>query len=193
MVDSPWLVVGLGNPGERYAATRHNAGAMVLEVLAGRVGGRLAAARGRRASTVEGRLAGQRVTLAVPSSYMNESGGPVKGLLDYYKVGAERLVVVHDELDLPFGRVRLKRGGSAGGHNGLRSIDKSTGTPDYLRVRVGVDRPPGPADPDYVLKGFKPNERKELPLVLEDAADAVEDLLTSTLEAAQQRWHAPPS
>ena len=178
MVDSPWLVVGLGNPGERYAATRHNAGAMVLEVLAGRVGGR---------------LAGQRVTLAVPSSYMNESGGPVKGLLDYYKVGPERLVVVHDELDLPFGRVRLKRGGSAGGHNGLRSIDKSTGTPEYLRVRVGVDRPPGPADPDYVLKGFKPNERKELPLVLEDAADAVEDLLTSTLEAAQQRWHAPPS
>jgi PTH1 family peptidyl-tRNA hydrolase len=190
----PWLVVGLGNPGERYAGTRHNAGEMVLGTLAGRVGGRLSPVKGRRAAVLEGRLAGERVALAVPMSYMNESGGPVKGLLDWFKIPVEQLIVVHDELDVPFGRLRLKRGGGAGGHNGLRSIDqallRSGLGNDYLRVRVGVDRPPGPADPDYVLKGFKPGERKELPLLLEDAADAVESLLTGTLEAAQQKWHA---
>ena len=188
--DGPWLVVGLGNPGDRYARTRHNAGAMVVDVLAARVGGKLSPLKGKRALVLQGRLAGVPVVLAVPSSYMNESGGPVRSLVDYYGSGAERLIVVHDELDLDFGRLKLKRGGGAGGHNGLRSIDKSLGTPEYLRVRIGVDRPPGPADPDYVLREFKSNERKELPLVLEDAADAVEDLMTRTLEEAQNRHHA---
>src|SRR5579885_2256645 len=135
--DGPWLVVGLGNPGERYARTRHNAGAMVIDVLAGRVGGKLSPLKGKRAVALQGRLVNEPVVLAVPSSYMNESGGPVRSLVDYYGTGAERLIVVHDELDLPFGRLKLKRGGGAGGHNGLRSIDKSLGTPEYLRVRVG--------------------------------------------------------
>lgn len=188
--DGPWLVVGLGNPGERYAKTRHNAGAMVIDVLVGRVGGKLSPLKGKRALAAQGRLVDEPVVLAVPSSYMNESGGPVRSLVDYYGSGVERLIVVHDELDLDFGRLKLKRGGGAGGHNGLRSIDKSLGTPEYLRVRFGVSRPPGPADPDYVLREFKSSERKELPLLLEDAADAVEDLMTCTLEEAQNRHHA---
>jgi PTH1 family peptidyl-tRNA hydrolase len=187
--DGPWLVVGLGNPGERYAGTRHNVGAMVVGELAGRAGGRLSVLKGRRASVLEGRLVGQRVVLAVPSSYMNSSGGPVSSLLAYYKAGVDGLVVVHDELDLPFGQIRVKRGGGSS-HNGLRDVDKALGTPDYLRVRVGVDRPPGPADPDYVLRPFSPLQRKELPMVLADAADAVEVLLTSSLEEAQNKLHA---
>jgi PTH1 family peptidyl-tRNA hydrolase len=190
VADGPWLVVGLGNPGERYAKTRHNAGAMAVDVLAGRVGGKLSPLKGKRALVLQGRLANEPVVLAVPSSYMNESGAPVRSLVDYYGSGTERLIVVHDELDLDFGRLKLKLGGGAGGHNGLRSIDKALGSPEYLRVRIGVSRPPGPADPDYVLREFKPNERKELPLLLEDAADAVEDLMTRGLVEAQNRHHA---
>ena len=191
--EGPFLVVGLGNPGPGYAGNRHNVGAMVLDELAARAGLKLSPGKGARARAVagEGRLAGRRVVLARPLTYMNESGGPVRGLLDYHHLPVEDLVVVHDELDIPFGAVRLKRGGGEGGHNGLRSITRSTGTKDYLRVRVGIGRPPGRQDAaDFVLKDFSGVERKELDLLLAEAADAVEALLARGLEAAQNEVHA---
>jgi peptidyl-tRNA hydrolase, PTH1 family len=184
--------VGLGNPGPGYAGNRHNVGAMVLDVLADRAGIRLSAGKGPRARAVagEGRLAGRRVVLARPLTYMNESGGPVRGLLDYHKLPVEDLVVIHDELDLPFDTVRLKRGGGEGGHNGLRSITRSAGSKEYLRVRVGIGRPPGRQDAaDFVLRDFSSTERKELDLVLVEAADALELLLAKGLEAAQNEVH----
>ncbi|MGY2085168.1 aminoacyl-tRNA hydrolase [Blastococcus sp. SYSU DS0539] len=190
--EGPFLVVGLGNPGPAYAGNRHNVGAMVVEELARRAGIRLAPGKGARARAAsgEGRLAGRRVVLAVPSTYMNESGSPVRGLLDYHKLPPEQLVVVHDELDIPFAAVRLKRGGGEGGHNGLRSITRSAGTRDYLRVRVGIGRPPGRQDPaDFVLKDFSGTERKELDLLLVEAADAAEALVAAGLEAAQNQFH----
>ncbi len=195
---APWLVVGLGNPGPRYAGTRHNVGAMVVDELAHRAGASLRTHKARagaaqvRVGTGPGGVPGPSAVLAVPSSYMNESGGPVKALLSFFSVPAERLVVVHDELDLDPGVVRLKRGGGEGGHNGLRSVSSALGTRDYLRVRVGIGRPPGRMDPaDYVLRDFSATERKELPFVVGDAADAVEELVTLGLLDAQQRVHAP--
>jgi len=161
--DEAWLVVGLGNPGPSYAGNRHNAGFLVLDLLAERAGGRFRAHKGR-ADTVEGRLAGRRVVLVKPKCYMNESGGPVASLRSFFKVPLERAVVVHDELDLPYGAVRLKRGGGDNGHNGLRSVTSALGSKDYLRVRFGIGRPPGRQDPaDFVLKDFSAAERKELP------------------------------
>lgn len=193
MADDLWLVVGLGNPGPRYAGNRHNVGFMVLDLLAERAGARFKAHKGR-ADVVEGRLAGQRVVLAKPTSFMNVSGGPVASLRDFFKVPVERIVVVHDELDLPFATVRLKRGGGDNGHNGLRSLSQSLGNKDYLRVRWGIGRPPGRQDPaDYVLKDFTPTEGKELPFHVDRAADAVEALLSGTLEAAQNTFHADPA
>ena len=192
MSEGPFLVVGLGNPGSSYAGNRHNVGAMVLDELAARAGVKLSPGKGKRARTLigEGRLAGRRVVLARPTAYMNESGGPVRGLLDYHSIPPTDLVVLHDELDLPFASVRLKRGGGEGGHNGLRSITRSTGTKDYLRVRVGIGRPPGRQDPaDFVLKDFSATERKELDLLVAEAADATEELLGQGLEAAQNVVH----
>jgi PTH1 family peptidyl-tRNA hydrolase len=187
--DQPWLVVGLGNPGPKYAGNRHNAGFLVLDELAGRVGGRFKAHKGR-ADVIEGRVAGERALLAKPKSYMNESGGPVARLRDFYKVPVDRIVVVHDELDIPFGAIRLKRGGTES-HNGPRSISRALGSKEYLRVRVGIGRPPGRQDPaDYVLKDFGGTERKDLPFLLDRGADAVEALLTQTLEQAQNTFHA---
>ena len=190
--EGPFLVVGLGNPGPGYAGNRHNVGAMVLEELASRAGVRLSPGKGARARALagEGRLAGRRVILGRPTTYMNESGGPVRGLLDYHHLDPADLVVVHDELDIPFASVRLKRGGGEGGHNGLRSITRATGTKDYLRVRVGIGRPPGRQDPaDFVLKDFSATERKELDLLIAEAADAAEVLLAQGLEAAQNDVH----
>lgn len=185
-----WLVVGLGNPGPSYAKNRHNAGFMVLDVLAARAGGRFKSHRAR-ADVLEGRLAGTRVVLAKPRTFMNESGGPVKGLRDFYKVPVERVVVVHDELDIPFGAVRLKQGGGDNGHNGLRSVTRSLGAKEYPRVRFGVGRPPGRMDAAaFVLKDFSATERKELDLEVDRAADAVEALLTDGLAAAQNAFHA---
>jgi PTH1 family peptidyl-tRNA hydrolase len=185
-----WLVVGLGNPGPSYAKNRHNAGFMVLDVLAARAGGRFKSHRAR-ADVLEGRLAGARAVLAKPRSFMNESGGPVKGLRDFYKVPVERVVVVHDELDIPFGAVRLKQGGGDNGHNGLRSITRSLGVKEYPRVRFGVGRPPGRMDAAaFVLKDFSAAERKELDFVVDRAADAVEALLVDGLAAAQNAFHA---
>ena len=189
MDGSRWLVVGLGNPGPTYAGNRHNVGFMVLDLLAERVGGRFKVYKGR-ADVVEGRLAGQPVVLAKPKSYMNESGGPVSSVRGFFKVPLEQVVVVHDELDIPYGAVRLKRGGGDNGHNGLRSITRATGSKEYLRVRVGIGRPPGRQDAaDFVLKDFSSTERKELDLLLVEAADAVELLLAKGLEAAQNDVH----
>jgi peptidyl-tRNA hydrolase, PTH1 family len=184
------LVVGLGNPGPEYAETRHNVGARVAELLADRLGGRFSRHKAQ-ADVLEGRLAGRPVVLARPRTYMNVTGGPVAGLLRYYSVDPADLVVVHDDLDLPFGVVRLKRGGGEGGHNGLRSISASIGTKDYLRVRFGIGRPPGRQDPaEFVLKRFSATERKEVGFAVDLAADAVGALLEDGLEPAQNRFHA---
>jgi PTH1 family peptidyl-tRNA hydrolase len=187
--DGPWLVVGLGNPGPGYAGNRHNAGAMVVDILAGRVGAKFKSHRAR-ADVVETRFAGDRVVLAKPRSYMNESGGPVVALRDFFKLPVERIVVVHDELDLPYGALRLKLGGGDNGHNGLKSLRRSLGTGDFHRVRVGIGRPPGRQDPaDWVLRDFSAAERKELDLHLERAADAVESLVADGLPAAQNQYN----
>ncbi len=189
MADDLFLVVGLGNPGPAYVGNRHNAGFMVADLLAERMAGRFKAHKGR-ADVVEGRLAGQRVILARPKCFMNLSGGPVASLRDFFKVPVERIVVIHDELDIGWATLRLKRGGGDNGHNGLRSLTQSLGSREYLRVRFGVGRPPGRQDPaDFVLKDFSAVERKELPFHLDRAADAVEALLTDTLEAAQNTFH----
>jgi PTH1 family peptidyl-tRNA hydrolase len=188
--DERWLVAGLGNPGPDYAGNRHNAGHMVADLLAERMGARFKAHRSRN-EIAEGRLAGVPVTLAKPRSYMNLSGGPVAALGAFYKVPPERIVVVHDELDIPFGSVRLKFGGGDNGHNGLRSITQALGTNGYNRVRVGIGRPPGRMDAaTFVLRDFSAAERKELPLVIDRAADAVETLLSKGMAAAQNTFHA---
>jgi PTH1 family peptidyl-tRNA hydrolase len=187
--DGPWLVVGLGNPGPGYAGNRHNAGAMVVDLLAGRVRSGFKSHRAR-ADVVETRFGDDRVVLAKPRSYMNESGGPVVALRDFFKLPVERIVVVHDELDLAFGALRLKLGGGDNGHNGLKSLRRSLGSGEFHRVRVGIGRPPGRQDPaDFVLKDFSSTERKELDLLIVDAADAVEALLADGLEAAQNEVH----
>jgi PTH1 family peptidyl-tRNA hydrolase len=191
-VPEPYLVVGLGNPGPAYRGNRHNVGFLVLEVLAGRLGARFKAHKGR-ADVVEGRLGAPpspRVVLAKPKSYMNLSGGPVASLRDFFKVPVEQIVVVHDELDLPYGSLRLKRGGGDNGHNGLRSVTQSLGSREYLRVRFGIGRPPGRMDPaDYVLRDFSAVERKDLDFHVDRAADAVEVLVREGLEAAQNRFN----
>jgi len=192
-VDERWIVVGLGNPGPEYAGTRHNAGHMVIAALAERMSARFKAHR-TRSDIAEGRLAGQAVTLARPRSYMNLSGGPVAALAAFYKLPADRIIVVHDELDIPFGVIRLKLGGGDNGHNGLRSITAALSTRDYYRVRFGIGRPPGRMDPAaYVLKDFSAPERKDLPLEIDRAADAVEALVTTGLTAAQNQFHLDPA
>jgi len=192
VTDSPWLVVGLGNPGPVYAGNRHNAGFMVADLLADRVGEKFKAHKGR-ANLIETRLAGRRVLLAKPMTYMNESGGPVASLRDFFKVPVDRIVVVHDELEIPYGWLRLKAGGGDAGHNGLKSVTACLGSKEYVRVRVGVGRPPGRMDAaSYVLKDFSGAERKELPFHLDRAADAVEGILATGLEPAQNAFNAPP-
>jgi PTH1 family peptidyl-tRNA hydrolase len=188
--DVPWLVVGLGNPGARYAGNRHNLGYHVVERLAADVGGRFSAHRSR-AEVLTGRLGmvggrpGPRVVLAKPQTYMNESGGPVSGLVRFFRVPLDRLLVVHDELDLPFGTVRLKRGGGEGGHNGLRSVSQSLGNRDYCRLRLGIGRPPGRMDPaDYVLRDVPAADRAEQAVMVEDAADAVTEVARLGLQRA---------
>jgi PTH1 family peptidyl-tRNA hydrolase len=193
MADDRFLVVGLGNPGPRYAATRHNAGFFVLDELGSRVGGSFKGHNlyGAKADVLEGRLAGQQVVLAKPRSYMNESGGPVAALSRFYKIGTEQIIVVHDELDLPFGALRLKRGGGEGGHNGLRSVTPALGSKEYVRVRFGIGRPPGRQDPaDYVLREFSSVERKELEYLIDRAADATEKVLVAGLEPAQNEFNS---
>ncbi len=190
MPDARWLVVGLGNPGPEYAANRHNVGFMVADLIAGRIGARFKSHRGR-AEVAEGRLAGSPVTVAKPRSYMNLSGGPVAALRDFYKIPPDRIAVVHDELDLPFGTLRVKQGGGDNGHNGLRSLTQALGTRDYHRVRFGIGRPPGRMDPAaFVLRDFSPPERRELPLLIDRASDAIETLLHDGLVVAQNAFNA---
>jgi PTH1 family peptidyl-tRNA hydrolase len=190
MADDRWIIAGLGNPGPEYANTRHNAGQMVLALLAERIGARFKAHRSR-CDIAEGRLGNQPVTLARPLSYMNLSGQPLAALAAFYKTPPERLVVIHDELDIPFGAVRLKLGGGDNGHNGLRSISQSLGTRDYYRVRFGIGRPPGRMDAaSFVLKDFTAAERKDLPWAIDRAADATEALISDGLTEAQNRYHA---
>lgn len=192
MSHAPWLVVGLGNPGPGYAKNRHNVGFMVVDLLAGRLGVRFGRHRRAMAEVAEGHLGigGPKLVLVKPMAFMNLSGGPVAGLAGFYKVPPGQVVAVHDELDIPYTQVRLKLGGGEGGHNGLRSMSKSLGTKDYLRVRVGIGRPPGRQDPaDFVLSDFPAAERKELDFVVDHAADAVEALITRGLEATQNAFH----
>jgi peptidyl-tRNA hydrolase, PTH1 family len=203
MSEGRWLVVGLGNPGPQYAGNRHNVGQMVLDELARRAGtpfssrGGGVLSRRPQAATAEVRIGtlpggapGPRAVLAKPTTFMNTSGGPVAALARYYDVPPERVVMVHDELDIPFGDVRLKIGGGEGGHNGLRDTTKALGTKDYHRVRVGVGRPPGRMEAaDFVLRDFAKAELKDLAWLVDAAADAVEVLVTEGLERAQLRFH----
>jgi PTH1 family peptidyl-tRNA hydrolase len=192
-MDDAWLVVGLGNPGPSYARSLHNAGYLVCDVLADRLGSTWRAHRSGRAQVIEGRLPplpGPRVVIGRARSYMNESGGPVAGLLAFYKVPPARLVVVHDELDLPPGSLRLKLGGGDNGHNGLRSIRASLGTGDFHRVRVGVGRPLGGRSPaDHVLAALGRADYAALTAAAERAADAVETLVHQGLAHAQQSFN----
>jgi PTH1 family peptidyl-tRNA hydrolase len=189
MPEERWLIAGLGNPGPEYAGTRHNAGHMVADLLAERMGARFKAHRTRN-DVADGRLAGMPVTLARPRTYMNLSGGPVAAIAAFYKIPPERIVVIHDELDIPFGSVRLKFGGGDNGHNGLRSITQALGTNEYYRVRFGIGRPPGRMDAaTYVLRDFTAAERKELPLLIDRCADAAETLLSKGLAVAQNTFH----
>jgi PTH1 family peptidyl-tRNA hydrolase len=191
--DNTWLVVGLGNPGAQYAGNRHNVGQMVADELASRIGSTFKSHK-TPSRVAEGFLGPGRpkLVLAKPNGYMNTSGGPVSALLKFYSLGVDRLIVVHDELDIPFDTVRLKRGGGHGGHNGLRDIQKAAGSPEFTRVRVGIGRPPGRMDAaDYVLRDFAGPEREALPNLLSDAADAVESIVSDGLVAAQQRFHSP--
>ncbi|MEV8082426.1 aminoacyl-tRNA hydrolase [Pseudarthrobacter oxydans] len=190
-----WLIIGLGNPGAQYQGTRHNVGQMVLDELAARMGAGFKSHKSR-AQVLEGRLGigGPRVVLAKPMTYMNVSGGPAAALANFYGIAPDHVVAVHDEIDIPFNTVKLKIGGGEGGHNGLRDISKALATKDYLRVRVGVGRPPGRMETaDYVLRDFGTAELKELPFLLDEAADAVEILVRDGLTAAQQKFHPAKS
>lgn len=191
---APWLVAGLGNPGPTYAHHRHNVGQMVVDELAVRMGGRFRSHARSRAQLLEGRLGpapGFRAVLVKPHAFMNESGGPVGGALAYAKVPLSGLIVVHDELDIPFGTVRLKLGGGDNGHNGLKSVRRVVGSGDFYRVRVGLGRPPGRQDAaDFVLSPFSSAERKELSFLIDRAADAAICLITDGLERAQNTYHA---
>jgi len=186
-----WLVVGLGNPGSAYANTRHNVGQLVADELATRAS---AAFKSHKTNShvAEGRIhpGGPKLILAKSNGYMNTSGGPVSQLLRFFSLEPGRLIVVQDELDIPFDTLKLKFGGGHGGHNGVRDIIKAAGTGDFTRVRVGVGRPPGSSDAaDHVLKGFTTTERKTLPILIADAADAVELITTDGLTAAQLKFH----
>lgn len=188
-----WVIVGLGNPGPRYESTRHNVGQLVVDELAARRGETFRAHKANaRVAETWLRPGADKLVLAKPNTFMNVSGGPSANLARFYGVEPERVVVVHDELDIPFDTLKLKVGGGHGGHNGVRDVAKALGTPDFPRVRVGIGRPPGRQDPaDWVLDPFGPAERRALPTLVQDAADAVELLVADGLVAAQQRWHAP--
>lgn len=187
----PLLVVGLGNPGPQYATTRHNIGFMVADVLAGRIGAQFKVHKRSGAEVVTGRLGHRPVVLAKTRCYMNESGRQVGPLAKFYSIAATDVIVVHDELDIGFGKVRLKLGGGEGGHNGLRSVANALGTKEFQRVRIGIGRPPGRKDPAaFVLEPFNAAERAELTVLCELAADATELLIEAGLEAAQNQVHS---
>ena len=185
-----WIVIGLGNPGQEYERTRHNIGAMVAAELAKRSGKKLSSHKSR-ANLAEYKLpTGDSVAVATLRCYMNESGGPTKSLIDFYKAKSDHLIVIHDELDIPFETIRIKQGGGDNGHNGLKSITKVLG-PDYFRLRMGIGRPMGNQDPaDFVLKPFNSTERKNLELFVSKGADAIEALISDGLERAQANFNS---
>ncbi|WP_276738820.1 aminoacyl-tRNA hydrolase [Actinomyces bouchesdurhonensis] len=194
--DGPWLVVGLGNPGAQYASTRHNVGHLTLDVLASRGGATLTSHRSRthtadvRLGVGPGGVPGPRVILARSDSYMNTSGGPISALASFLKVPPERILVIHDDMDLPAHTLRLKVGGGEGGHNGLKSLTQHLGTRDYARLRIGVGRPPGRMDPaDYVLAPLPAKERPDWDVTFEQAADVVEDIVTKGFAPTQMVLH----
>jgi len=190
--ESPWLVVGLGNPGKEYVGNRHNVGFMVADLLASRVGAKFGRSKRAHADVAEGRMGfgGPKLVLLKPLTYMNLSGAPVVSLAQFFKVPVSNVIAVHDELDVPFGQVRAKRGGGEGGHNGLRSMSKSLSSKEYARVRFGIGRPPGRQDPaDYVLSDFSGAERKELEFLVDRAADVVEAIVLEGVEWAQNKYH----
>jgi PTH1 family peptidyl-tRNA hydrolase len=190
-VAEPLLVVGLGNPGDNYARTRHNLGFMVADLLAARLGSKFKVHKRSGAEVLSGRMAGRSVVLAKPRCYMNESGRQVGPVAKFYSVPPADIIVIHDELDLDFGRIRLKLGGGEGGHNGVRSVAAALGTRDFQRVRIGIGRPPGRKDPaTFVLENFTAAERVQVPTICEQAADATELLIELGLEPAQNRVHA---
>ena len=184
-----WLVVGLGNPGSEYARTRHNIGFMVVEELAGRASAGPAKAK-FGAEIPEGKLHGERITFCKPMEFMNVSGNAVGRAAGFWKVAPDRVLVLHDELDLPWGRLRLAAGGGPGGHNGIKSIIAAIGS-DFPRVRIGIGRPPaGSRDAaNHVLGGFSRDEQKDLPVLTAEAADAVEAILKDGLPAAMNRFN----
>jgi PTH1 family peptidyl-tRNA hydrolase len=186
--ERPWLVVGLGNPGPEYAGNRHNVGYQVVELLSG--SGRFKANKRARALTWEGQVDGNRVVLVKPTTYMNESGQAVASLCSFFQVAPGRVIAVHDELDLPFGSMRLKFGGGDNGHNGLKSLRRSLGTGDFFRARVGIGRPPGRMDPAaFVLRDFAAPERDEVPELVARVADAVTALMANGLDSAQSQFN----
>jgi PTH1 family peptidyl-tRNA hydrolase len=190
-VAEPLLVVGLGNPGPQYAKTRHNVGFMVADLLAARIGATFKVHKRSAADVLTGRLCHRPVVLAKPRCYMNESGRQVGPLAKFYSIPPADVIVIHDELDIDFGRIRLKTGGGEGGHNGLRSVANALGSKDFQRVRIGIGRPPGRKDPAaFVLEPFTAAERTEVPTICELAADATELLVELGLETAQNRVHA---
>lgn len=194
MAGDRWLVVGLGNPGAEYAGTRHNIGADAVRLLAQREHTELARNKRVRCEVAEVRALGASAVpaaLVVPTTYMNLSGGPVQAAAGWFKVPAERIVVLHDDLDIPVGGLKLKAGGGHAGHNGLKDIDRALGTRDYVRIRLGVGRPPGRMpSKDYVLRRPSPADREALDVVLEHAADAVVQLIDEGLEPTQNRHHS---
>lgn len=190
--DERWLVVGLANPESEYGGTRHNVGADVVRALAARHHRDLARNKRVRCEEATVRLPdGDQLVLVVPQSYMNNSGGPVQQAASWYDVPPERVAVVHDDLDLDLGTIRLKLGGGTAGHNGLKDVERALGTPDFHRVRIGIGRPPGRMPGrDFVLRRFAPKEREVVDVTVEEAADAIEQLVADGLEPTQNRYHS---
>ncbi len=183
-----WLVAGLGNPGDRYARTRHNIGAVVADQLAGAAGARFRKARFVPVDLAEITIDGQRVWLAKSLRFMNESGPSYASTAKKHDVSPDHVIAVHDEIDIPFGAMKIKIGGSSAGHNGLRSLQQALRSPDFLRVRVGVGRPPGRQDPaDFVLDPFAKREEADVAILVDAAADAVRSLIVDGLAAAQDQ------
>lgn len=183
-----WLVAGLGNPGDRYASSRHNVGAVVADELARREGERFRKARFVPVEVAEIRIEDERVWLAKSLRFMNESGPSYASTAKKHDIAADHVIAIHDEIDIPFGALKVKIGGSTAGHNGLKSLQQALRTPDFLRVRVGVGRPPGRQDPaDYVLQPFAKREGADVEILVDAAADAVRALIIEGLAAAQDK------
>ncbi|QGU02488.1 Peptidyl-tRNA hydrolase [Corynebacterium kalinowskii] len=189
-MSDPYLIVGLGNPGSRYETTRHNVGFIAVDQIADDHMGSFSSHKKSNSDILETRIGDTKVVLAKPRTFMNLSGGPIRALCDFFKVPAANVIVIHDELDLDFGTVRLKKGGGENGHNGLRSTSQTLGTKDYLRIRIGIGRPPGRQDPaSYVLKPFSAQEAADLGAICADAAEGATLIVSHGLEFAQNTIH----